>query len=308
MGAGEVRATGDGGWALFLLFLPFFAGCTSGAQEHYAPRYSEAPFAAPAKPEYLFAVHPLHNPKRLFEVYQPLMEAINARAHGFSVKLEASRDYAEFDKKLYSGKFHFVLPNPYQTIESERHGYRVFGKMADDYRFRGIIVVRKDSGIRRVGDLAGASISFPAPTALAATMMPKYFLHTQGISLRADDLKYVGSQESAIMNVYLGKTKAAGTWPPPWELFARLRPEIAKDLMVLWETESLVNNGLVVRSDVPKQHLQTVAQVLMTLHTHASGRAILGKMDLTHFEPADSATFDPVWKFMVRYRKAFGDE
>jgi phosphonate transport system substrate-binding protein len=290
------------------MFLLLLAGCTSGAPEHYAPRYTDASLAAPRKMEYLFAVHPLHNPKRLFEVYQPLMDAINAQALGFTVKLEASTDYAEFEKKLYSGKFHFALPNPYQAIESERHGYRIFGKMGDDYRFRGIIVVRKDSNIRRPVDLAEASISFPAPTALAATMMPKYFLHAQGIDLRADNLKYVGSQESAIMNVFLGKTKAAGTWPPPWELFMRLRPDVAKNLAVLWETKSLMNNGLVVRNDVPKADVETVARVLLTLHTNANGRAILREMELTHFEWADSSTFDPVRKFMVGYRNAFGNE
>jgi len=31
-----------------------------------------------------------------------------------------------------------------------KHGYRIFGKMGDDQDFRGIILVRKDGGIRTV--------------------------------------------------------------------------------------------------------------------------------------------------------------
>ncbi len=40
--------------------------------------------------------------------------------------------------------------------------------MSDDNNFRGIILVRKDSGIKKLTDLKGKAESFPTPTALAA--------------------------------------------------------------------------------------------------------------------------------------------
>lgn len=88
--------------------------------------------------------------------------------------------------------------------------------MGDDDNFRGIILVRKDSGIKSVKDLVGKNISYPAPTALAATMMPQWYLHIHGINIHTDITNsYVGSQESSIMNVFLGKSAAGATWPPP---------------------------------------------------------------------------------------------
>ncbi|MEZ4694041.1 MAG: PhnD/SsuA/transferrin family substrate-binding protein [Aliarcobacter sp.] len=50
---------------------------------------------------------------------------------------------------------------------------KVFAKMGDDENFRGIFLVRKDSGIKNFEDLKGKKISYPAPTALAATILPQ---------------------------------------------------------------------------------------------------------------------------------------
>ena len=44
--------------------------------------------------------------------------------------------------------------------------------MADDNNFRGIFIVRKDTNIQQVSDIKNKTVSYPAPTALAATMMP----------------------------------------------------------------------------------------------------------------------------------------
>ncbi len=145
------------------------------------PQYVAKP-EEPSK-EYVFAVHPLHNPVRLFEVYGPLIDYLNRNIPGAVFKLEASRNYEEFDKKLYSRQLDFALPNPYQTLNSLAHGYHVIAKMGDDHKFTGIILVRRDSGISRLSDLKGKKVSYPARTALAATMMPQYYLQTHGLDV-----------------------------------------------------------------------------------------------------------------------------
>jgi len=289
---------------LLLLPLTLLAGCDpTDESETYPPSYSDEPLqAASSVHEYLFAVHPLHNPTRLFQVYGPLIDYLNTHLSGIHFKLEASRNYAEFDKKLNGGKFEVALPNPYQTITSLEHGYRVFGKMGDDDQFRGIILVRRDSGIEEVGDLKGKAVSYPAPTALAATMMPQYYLHTHGLNVHRDiENRYVGSQESSIMNVQLGLVAAGATWPPPWRAFQEQHPDLAADLVVRWQTQTLPNNGLVVRNDVPEQEVAQIGDLLFHLHESSEGRAILARMPLSRFEPATDVTYAPVRDFMTRF-------
>jgi phosphonate transport system substrate-binding protein len=285
------------GAVLPLLFL----ACQSGPREAYTPTFEASPSA---QVEYVFAIHPLHNPKRLMEVYGPIVDRLNARVPGAHFRFEASRNYAEFERKLMQRKIHFALPNPYQTVMCLPKGYRVFGKMGDDHLFCGVILVRTDGGIRRVGDLKGRTISYPAPTALAATLMPQFYLHTHGLDVNRDVRNlYVGSQESSIMNVYLGISAAGATWPVPWLAFQRKHPDLAKHLVLRWQTETLPNNSLVAREDVPSALVRQVAAVLFTLQHDEEGRRFLSEIPISRFEPATESTYEPVKRYLQEFSR-----
>lgn len=290
-------------WWSFLLELPIISGY-SGSQTDavYEPRFSkESRFKVK---NYLIGIHPLHNPKRLFEIYAPIVDFLNLHIPEAKFKLEASRNYEEFERKLYNGYFDFAMPNPYQTIKALKHGYRVFGKMADDENFRGIILVRRDSGIKKVTDLKGKAVSYPAATALAATMLPQYYLHTHGININADiENRYVGSQESSIMNVLLGHVAAGATWPVPWQIFSKEKPALARQLEIKWQTKTLQNNGWVVRKDVPGAVAAKFAAALFRLNQDAQGKILLARIPVSRFEAANDATYQPVRAFLEKFSK-----
>ncbi|KAF0206547.1 MAG: phosphonate transport system substrate-binding [Gallionellaceae bacterium] len=279
-----------------VLVILLLAGCGK-QEENLQPSFSGQ--ATDNVKEYVVGIHPLHNPKRLFEVYDPIVSYIEAGIPGTRLKLEASRNYEEFDKKLYSGHFDFAMPNPYQTVRSLKYGYRVFGKMGDDENFRGIILVRKDSGISKVGDLKGKKVAYPAPSALAATIMPQYYLHTHGIDINRDiENLYVGSQESAIMNVLRGHTAAGATWPVPWITFTQEHPDMANQLEIKWQTGTLPNNSWVVRKDVPAELTAKFAALLFGLNSSAEGRKMLARLPISKFEAATDKVYQPVQEYL----------
>lgn len=285
---------------ILLILLLILNGCDTEQTCTYRPKFGKESTTGVVR--YVIGVHPLHNPQRLLEVFGPVAELLTREIRDSDFEIEASRNYAAFDKKLYSGKFEFALPNPYQTVLSLNHNYRVFGKMGDDANFRGIILVRKDSNIKNVTDLKGKRICFPAPTALAATMMPQYYLYENGLDLlNQTKIQYVGSQESSIMNVLLKNADACATWPPPWLALSKERPWLLDELEVKWQTKPLLNNGLVVRADIPYHIVQEVSEILFGLHKNAEGRAILNRMELSKFEPASDETYQPVNEFLLRF-------
>jgi phosphonate transport system substrate-binding protein len=286
-----------------ILMLALLAGaCGQSEESAYQPALdSENPRPVT---EYVVGVHPLHNPQRLMEVYGPIVDYIDLNIPEARFKLEASRNYEEFEKKLYAGHFAFAMPNPYQTVMSLKHGYRIFGKMGDDDNFRGIILVRKDSGIKAVPDLKGKAVSYPAATALAATLQPQYYLHTHGIDVNRDiENRYVGSQESSIMNVLRGHVAAGATWPVPWKIFAAEYPDLAAQLTVQWTTAPLLNNGWVTKTDIPEPIAERFAQLLFSLHESAEGQAMLERLPVSRFEPASDETYRPVREFLEAFSK-----
>jgi phosphonate transport system substrate-binding protein len=189
-------------------------------------------------------------------------------------------------------------------LNSLSHGYHVIAKFGNDEKFTGLILVRRDSGIKKVTDLKGKKVSYPAKSALAAAMMPQFYLQTHGLDINHDiENLYVGSQESSIMNVYLGLTSAAGSWPLSWEAFQNEHPDKARELEAKWETAPLIHAGVVARDDVPEQLAKRVAHLLDTLHTTAEGKAMLARIPLTRFELADDKRYYVVKDFISKFGK-----
>ncbi len=282
-------------------FLTTLIGCTDNNEQSYAPVFIEHKTSIK---HYQFAIHPLHNPTRLYAVFNPLIEYLNQNIKGSEFSVEASKSYADFNVKLQNRSIAFALPNPYQTLLAIDKGYQVIAKMGDDENFKGIFLVRKDSNIKDPIDLKGKVVSYPAPTALAATLLPQDFLQNNGINVRTDiENRYVGSQESSIMNVFVGDSAAGATWPPPWKALSDERPELKQQLKVIWQTQSLPNNSIIARSDVPPELIREVQTLLINLQNTESGQKILKAMYLSKFELADNETYNRVQKFIEHFEK-----
>ncbi len=277
-------------------------GCGPKPQEQ-ALQYAAAPLR-PSAPVYRLAVHPLHNPQKLIQAYQPLVDLLNREMPDVRIELEASRDYQAYEKKFSEREPAFLLPNPWQTLQAMKVGYRVLAMAGDADDFKGLIIVRKDSAIRQAADLKGKVVSYPSPTALAAAVMPQYYLYKQGIDIRKDiQNHYVGSQESSIMNVYLGQSAAGATWPPPWRAFQKDHPAEAAQLQVLWQTPSLLNNSVMVRDDVPPAVGESFTKTLLGLPQTPQGRAVLSSMETSRFYEANDASYERVRDYIARFEK-----
>lgn len=271
---------------------------TQGSQPHYADTPSTQ------EQVLVLGIHPLYNPQRLAEVFTPLTEYLSQQMPHYRFIVEASKDYADYNNKLRAQQFDFALPNPYQAILAVENGYSIIAKVAPDDDFMGIILTPKTSTPSSLTALKGKTIGFPAPSALAATMMPQWLLFQQGLKPHIDyEVRYVVSQESSILAVANGITQASATIPPAWRQFQQDHPELADKLVVAWRTPTLPNIGFVARNDIPDDVKAQVSNLLIQLTQHDEGRAILARTKLGHFELANDATYAPVAQFIKQFEQ-----
>jgi len=256
---------------------------------------------------YKVGIHPYLNSKKMFLSYRPILDYLESRLENVEFILETSKDYPSYDKKLYARTFAFALPNPFQTYNALEHGYRVVAKMKPDSVFRGIFVAQKKAELSNVNQLRSKSISFPAPTALAATMMPLQYLHDHGLNVHKDiDKKFVGSQYSSILNAYSGDTLVGATWPPPWEAWCKENPQKAKEMEVVWQTKPLINNGFVVRDDIDPAIVQAIVNILISMDSDPQGKKLLDNAGFEGFEKANNRRYAIVKTFLDRYYQSVG--
>jgi len=267
-----------------------------------APVYTHTPSQGDSQTHYVFSIHPLQNPQLLHQKFEPLMKYLAEHLPGTSFDLETSNDYADFEQKLRRASPHFALPNPYHATLARDWGYRAVAKMGNDELFRGIFLVRRDSPIRVPSDLRGKVVAYPAPTALAAAMMPQLYLQKNGVDVQTEvKNNYVGTHNSSIMNAYLRQSDASATWPVAWAAFQQSNPQEAVALKVIWQTPTLIQNAILVRHDVPAPVVAEVVRLLTHLQDSPRGQALLKEMDTERFVPASDADFEVVRSFLAEF-------
>lgn len=261
--------------------------------------------ASVAEQVYVFGFHPHLNAKELYAAYRPILDYLERRLPGVRFQLEGARDYDEFEERLATRRYHFALPNPLQTLIGLRAGYRVIAKNYPDDDFRGVLVARKGR-VQSLGQLAGQTVCFPSDTAVAATLLPLYHLHAQGVPVKTLRLIHTGTQVSAILNAYAGDAAACGISARFWRSWERESPEKAQAMEVLFTTEPVPHNAVVVRDDVPTALAQRVAEALVALSRDPTVDDSVFTLGQHRFEPATNATYAPFRAFLVRYDSTIG--
>lgn len=256
---------------------------------------------------YVFAVHPYTNPQDLFAAYEPIMRYLEQKIPGAKFRVEASKDYADYEAKIAAKTFHFGLPNPYQAVYSQSHGYHVIAKMTPDEDFRGLMVARADRKVSSPKALAGKKLCFPSPTAVAGTMLPLLYLHDHGLNAAKEaQVSYVGSQFSTILNALGGDYAACGSTSRFLRVWQKENPDKAKEIVVLWRTDPLPHNAVIVRNDVNPELARKVAEVLAGMDKDKTLDQSQFKADQAHFELATDANYKPMAEFLKHYDQAIG--
>jgi phosphonate transport system substrate-binding protein len=288
-------------WGVLLVILLLASACGKTDENSYQPVLEQKNLKGlQAVIEYQIAMVPEGSQKRVAEAYGPLVDYLNARLEGAKLVLIGPKNHEVLEGSLASGIYDLALTSPLQTVRSTEHGYRVISKKADDSKFYGIWMVRRDSGIKTVGDLKGKKVCYPSRTGVAATILPKHFLKSHGLDVVRDvESFYTNSQEATILQVHAGKVSAGTVREFFWQDFQQKHPNEAADLEVKWKTQPLIDQAVIVRNNLPQAVTDRIAALLNGLHETDEGRAILSQVNASKFEPANNATYDIARKFFA---------
>ena len=282
------------------------AGCARESVE-YTPLYGPSPILSNTTPQYSFGVPAIRPVRSLWDRYAQLIEALNRSSVGFTLKLESAQTPDTYDAKLRAAVFDFAIVDPYQVLIAENLGYAVIARTGKADRVSGVVVIARQGDIHRLSDLRGRNIAFTNTTALAATLLNEYGLLESGLDVHRRALVlYTHSPETSLLSVSLKRVDAAAVSLADWEGFQRDHPNSASQLTVLWRSDDLSGPAVMATSSLPRSHLRSVQTALVQLNAQTSGREALQRAGISRFEPGDSVSYDDVWDFLQRYRRALG--
>lgn len=245
------------------------------------------PFRAPsaeATQPYGFGVVPQQSATRLARDWLPFLEELSKRS-GIALRFATATDIPTFEGCLSRGAFDFAYMNPYHyTVFAGRQGYRAFAHQRVR-RLRGLIVVRADSEIRDLQQLAGQQVAFPSPAAFGASAVQRAELRQLGIAITP---VYVKSHDSVYRAVQSGLYPAGGGVTRTLEAADQA---VRDRLRVLHMTRAYTPHAFAVHPRIPTAAAEAVARAMVEM---AADDPVLAPLGMEGFTTAADADWDDV--------------
>ncbi|MEK7705483.1 MAG: phosphate/phosphite/phosphonate ABC transporter substrate-binding protein [Myxococcota bacterium] len=236
--------------------------------------------ARAASSAYRVGVVPQLDTAKTAAIWKPVLAEVTRRT-GVQLVLDTSADIPAFEQELAAGKFDFAYMNPYHFLLAKRDNGYVPLVRDEGTKLQGILVVRKDSTVAKPEDLAGQKIAFPAPNALAASLLIRAALVRDKAT--AFEAIYLGNHTEAYEAVVAERVAAAGGVQRTLDE----QPAAVRDqLHVIFETVPVASHPFATHPRVPAADREKVSQALLGMASQPSTQALLAAVPFKKIVPA----------------------
>lgn len=241
---------------------------------------------------YTFGVVPQESASQLAANWSPVLAALSEKS-GIKLSFATAPDVPTFERRLAAGEYDFAYMNPYHfVVYHAKPGYRALAR-AKGERLRGVLVVRKDSPVREMKDLAGATLAFPTPAAFGATLLVQAEMQRQRLPFKA---AFVKSHNSVYRDVVKGLYPAGGGVPRTLDL---LDPAISRELRVVWTSQPYTSHAIATRPQLDPAVRSRVLAAMMQASLEPAQLRLLAEIGFDGFEPAQDQDWDDVRRLRI---------
>ncbi len=242
--------------------------------------------------ELVFGVYPFAPPTELFEKFTPLVTYLST-ALDRPIRIETTRDYQSHIRAVGENRrdIAYLGPVPYVRTVAAYGPKPILAQLEVNgmNTFRGVIVVRRDSELEALSDLAGKRFAFGDPESTMSHLVPRYMLLEAGIGVdELSGFEHLRNHRAVAMGVLAGMFDAGAVKASVLRQFEQ------RGMGVLAWTPPIATHVLVARSDLPEQTLRLFREALARLRQQAVGPALLRaiKPSATALRPGTDGDFD----------------
>ena len=248
---------------------------------------SVATFAArPAAPKDLkFGFTPVLGQTDERAEFEPLI-AYLSDAIGQKVTLYVARNYGELRTRMEAGEVDIGSFSPFAYVDAVRGGkIRIIAQSVIDgsATYRGIVVARKDAGLKSIADLKGKRFAFVDPKSASGYVYPRAMLVEKGIDPDTffKETLFAGDHKKVIAAVLDRRVDAGATYD---------------NALGIATTDPIPHDAIAVRIGLDEALAKTIQTALVNLDKTEAGRRVIanGHKKLSGHVVAEDRTFDVV--------------
>ena len=240
----------------------------------------------------ILAVHPYLPAAELVKRFDPLANYLS-RKIGQPLTLKISKDYKEHIDLIGKGEADIAYMGPASYVSLTNH----FGNKPLLARleikgkpfFKGVIIVRRDSKLYDLPDLAGKSFAFGDPDSTMSYLVPKYMLISEGIELsELAGFTHMKTHNNVALSVLAGDFDAGAVKE---EVFYKYHK---RGLRALRWTPAISEHVFVASDTLSSGITDALRSALIDLRNTAGGDVIMKeiKETMTAIVPAKDADYD----------------
>jgi phosphonate transport system substrate-binding protein len=161
--------------------------------------------------------------------------------------------------------------------------------------YRGVIFTLKGNGINKISDLKGKSMAFVDPTSTSGYLYPFQYLKARGVNPRTQlSQQFFASATGVVPAVLNGSAQAGAIFEEGLKLSTEGRPSDYNKLKILAYVGPIANGMLVARGNLNPTEVAQLKRAMIDINTDPAAKFALKEMQVTKWQPADDAVFDPV--------------
>ena len=244
-------------------------------------------------------IHPYLPATELTRRFSPLAEYLS-REIGLPVAVRVQKSYQSHIDRTGKDEADIAYVGPVSYVKIvETYGKKpLLARLAvgGEPVFFGMIIVREDSSIRSLEDLAGRSFAFGDTNSTMSHLVPRYLLEEGGVPVgRLAKHEFLGSHHNVALAVLGGYFDAGGVKE---EVYYEYRE---RGLRMLAKSPPIAEHVFMTRSSLSAEIQESLRKAMLTLHEDAQGADILTslKSDVTALVKVDDGDYDSLRKILA---------
>ena len=231
---------------------------------------------------------PDESPTELARKFAPLGKYLEAKL-GLKVEWTPVTDYAAAVETVVNRKIDLAWFGGFTFVQaSVRSNGKVIPlvQREEDERFRSVFITDAKSGIAKLEDLKGKTLSFGSASSTSGHLMPRSFLLAAKINPDADlkRVSFSGAHDATIAAVASGKVDAGALNISVWEKFVADKKVDTSQVKVFFTTPAYYDYNWTVHADMPAELRSKIQQAFLALDPATpQGKEILDLQRATRF-------------------------
>lgn len=165
--------------------------------------------------------------------------------------------------------------------------------------YYGMIIVRKDSGIRTVKDMRGKRFAFVDKATMAGYLLPYAYFKRHAVDHHTylRESYFAGTHENVVMDVLDRKADIGAVKNTVFSLLAARNKRIAQELVMLERSPDVPENALAFRKDLDPKLVRDIRTALLGMHEDVEGAALIKAFGAKRFIETTDNDYLPVYRY-----------